>query len=1054
VRLVRDALVRLHDLPYLETHPLADPGAPAAPRPDGVVPRALRPGLALHHRLLQAIEAVRPPGPPGGPAWERAARRHRLLALRYGEALPVAEVQRRLAISASEYFREHRLGLAALAAALGDDGAARVAPAPAGPARGSPAAGAPPAAPGPGTRTNLPAPLTGLVGRGRELAAVAAALAGARLVTLTGAGGCGKTRLALEAAARARAAYPDGVWLVELAPLADPAHVPQAVAGALGVQEEPGRPLPATLVATLAPGRALLVLDNCEHLAGGVAALAGRLLRACPELRILATSRAPLHVYGEQELPVPPLDLPDPDRLPAAGALARVPAVALFVQRARAVRPGLSLTEEGLREVAELCRRLDGLPLAIELAAARSKLFSPRAMLARLAGAGGGPPLHLLERRSRDLPARQQTMRDAVAWSHDLLTGEQQAVFRRLAVFAGGCTVEAAAAVAGATAPPGSRCRGTQGGTTPQDPRGRSLPATGGGAEPRGAGGGGPPSGVVLALEALVDNSLLKQDEQADGEPRFSLLETVRAFGLERLAAGGELAAARDAHAAHFLRLAEAAEPHLGGAQQEAWLDALTREHDNVRAALRWLLERGDGRRGLRLGTALGRAWEQLGLASEGRDWLRRLLALPPPGERDARAAWDAVRGRALAAAGALAYEQDDYPAAEAAYGESLRLSRALGDRRGVATALCGLADARRFRPLAEQRNALYEEALAIWRDLGDGERVASTLYLLGTAAGFFAGEHARAGALFEESAAIRRRLGDRRGLAWSLHLLGVMELRLGHLDGALRIFEEGLAARRALGDRLGAAYSLGRIGQVALLRGEYAAARAPLAEALGILHEFGDRWQLASALDYTAQLLIGLGRPAAGLRLAGAAQRVRDDIGAAVPEPDRERHDAPLAAARAATGALGDDAWRAGRRLTLSEAVEAALAASAAAVAAAEAGETAPPVAPPQSDAGGPGRLTRREREVAALIARGLTNRAIAATLGISERTVDTHVERILGKLGARRRAQIAAWAVAQPPPEQRSVPAVRLLPDAAGAGPEQAGATEPTAAEEARGP
>ena len=524
-------------------------------------------------------------------------------------------------------------------------------PAPRRPARAlrlvrAPAPAVGPPGRGPGARpTNLPLPRTSFVGREDEVAALtrllAPAGAGPRLVTLTGPGGGGKTRLALEAAAgRPDAAgppggglgggpYPDGVWLVELAPLADGALVPRAALAAVGGREGPGRPPLDALVEHLRPRAALLVLDNCEHLLEACAALADALLEACPGVRLLATSRAPLGVAGEAAWPVPPLPVPArpetgaaaPGPPPDPAALARFAAVRLFVDRAAAVRPGFALTAANAAAVAAICARLDGLPLALELAAARVRVLPPEQLLGRL-----DDRFRLLTGGGRGAPPRQQTLRDTVEWSHALLSAPERVLFRRLAVFAGGWTLEAAEAV--------------------------------------GSGAGVSAADVLDGLTRLVDQSLVVADAAADGTARFVLPETLRQYAQERLAASGEAAAVRSRHAAYYLALAEASRPPFAEHHDRAWLARLEREHDNLRAALAWTRpgggapeRQGEPETGPRLAAALWRFWWQRGHFTEGLGWLERMLSAP---------AGPAARARVLGGAGVLALYQD--PARAAAY--------------------------------------------------------------------------------------------------------------------------------------------------------------------------------------------------------------------------------------------------------------------------------------------------------------------------------------------------------------------------------------------------
>jgi non-specific serine/threonine protein kinase len=502
--------------------------------------------------------------------------------------------------------------------------------------------------------SNLPHPVTSFVGRERELATMRELVAAHRLVSLTGAGGVGKTRLALEAAGALRPAYPDGVWLAELAALADPALVPQAVATAVGVREEPGRPPAATLADALRPRRLLLVLDNCEHLLEACARLADALLRACPAVRILATSREPLGIAGEVPWPVPSLrlaDLADGAPAPPAAALARSEAVRLFAARAAAARPGFAVTDHNAVAVARLCARLDGIPLALELAAARVRALSVDQLLARLEDR-----FRLLTGGSRTALERHQTLQEAVDWSHALLTAPERVLFRRLAVFAGGWTLEAAEAVC-------------------PDPDGRD--------------GGVAREDVLDLLTRLVDQSLVVADAPEAGPTRYRLLETLRQYAQQKLVDAEEVAAVRGRHAAHSLALAEQAAPALYGPEQLAWLDRLEGEHANLLLALAWLAERGAHgepeadaatEAALRLGAALTQFWVIRGHIPTAGEWLGRLLALPG-------AQRTAARARVLVCAAEIAEWRRDDPETLRLATEGLALAQAVGDPEGTAWA-------------------------------------------------------------------------------------------------------------------------------------------------------------------------------------------------------------------------------------------------------------------------------------------------------------------------------------------------------------------------------
>lgn len=850
---------------------------------------------------------------------------------------------------------------------------------------------------------NLPLQVTGFVGREREIAEIIHLQSEARLVTLTGTGGAGKTRLALQVAAEVLEHFPDGAWFVELASLADQALVPHAIASALEVREVTGQSLEATLIEALRPKRLLLVLDNCEHLLTVCVHLVSRLLQACPQLRVLATSRTPLRTSGEQEFPVPPLGLPDLGSHPDPEELCRAPSVALFVQRTRAVKPDFVLADSEARRIAEICVRLDGSPLAIELAAARTRLFSPQAMLARLLGAYGQTPLRLLTGGPQDAPTRQQTLRGAIDWSYELLSPGEQALFRRLSVFSGGCTFDAAEAVAGVLN------------------IGFSFPSSAGKQATH-------PSfhtesedlDVLDGLASLVEKSLVRQETQPNGEPRFSLLEMIREYGLERLTAAGELETARERHADFFLQLAETAQSQLHGPEQRQWLDRLDTEHDNLRAALRWLIDRRDSGRGSRLGAALVEFWWSRGHVSEGRDWLARLLHLQLPSELSSADAKGA-RATVLVGAGMLAHEHDEHQLACSYYEDALRLWRELEDRVGIATALTAMGDAQRYLGNYLEARSLLEEALPLWRALGDRAQIAQTLYLLGGTVGFYLGSQADGRAMLEESVRIRRERGDLQGAAWPLHILGVMAQRQGNFELAQRTFEDGLATRRAAGDELGCAYSPGRLAQLAIGRSDYAAASAHLQEALIITRRFGDRWLLAYLLDGNAAVCLAQEDPAGALQISGAAAELRRAVGMTLPPPEQENYDRTIARARASLDESdASAAWAWGQSLSLDEAIDLALAGGQheRTVLQPDPVIARPEVAPSHvipSVTAMVEPLTRREREVASLIAEGLTNRLIAERLVISERTVDTHVANILGKLGFATRAQVAAWAVEQ---------------------------------------
>ena len=793
---------------------------------------------------------------------------------------------------------------------------------------------------------NLAQPLTSFIGRARELDELRRLLDEHRLLTLTGSGGCGKTRLALQAALEARAVFPDGVWLVELAALSDPALVAQTAATALGVQEHAGHDVARTLATHIGAKRTLLVLDNAEHLLEACSRLVAMLLHQCGNVALLVSSREPLGLPGERVCRVPSLELPDVDRRLAIDDLAACESVRLFVERAQAQNPRFELTAGNAAVVGSICRRLDGIPFAIELAAARMRSLSATEVHARL-----DERFRLLTGGSRTALPRQQTLRALIDWSYDQLGAAERALLCRLSVFAGGWTLDAAERMA-------------------DD------------AEIE-------PAAVLDVLVALVDKSLVLAEERG-GSSRYRLLETVRQYARDRLLERGDGDRWRDRHAEHFLAVAEAAMPLLVSAEQGPWLERLELEHDNLRAALTWTSSTAASVTALRLAGALASFWEIRGHPAEGRRWLAEALAAAP-------SAPAAVRAKALAGAGVLAREQGDYDAAErmlagalalyrelgdragiaalvndcgsvrrergdyaaarALYAESLAIRRELGDRRGVGSSLNSLglvhrelgeyAQARECyeESLALDREigdrlhiavslnnlggmeadlcnyaaarALHEESLAIRRELGNRRGIASSLTNLGNVLQLM-GELNAARTLLEESLAIRRELGDRRGAAVSLWALGNVAAAAGDLANAERLHEESLATRRALGDRWGVATSLNELGALACRREDAAAARALYEESLRIEAALGDRWDAIESLSGLASVALLAQRPARAALLWAAAERLREEVGAPLPEAQRARYAEQLRRARAALAddAAFDAAWREGRSL------------------------------------------------------------------------------------------------------------------------------------------
>jgi len=700
-----------------------------------------------------------------------------------------------------------------------------------------------------------------------------------RLLTLVGPGGTGKTRLALEAAGCLAAEFTSGIFVVDLAPLTDPGLVTSAIARVLGVREVVGQALLETAQNRLRDEHLLLVADNFEHLLDGASVIASLLL-ACPRFKVLATSRTPLGVYGEHQLHVPPLGLPDL-RASDPNSQARAEAVRLFVDRASARLSNFRLDSANTRIVAEICVRLDGLPLAIELAAARVQVLPPRALLARLTD-----PLSVLTGGAQTVPTRHQTLRATLDWSYSLLGPAEQALLRRLAVFAGGWTLEAADVV----------CADDQ----------------------------GSPLNVLDSLEKLARASLVRVME-TEPEARFQMLETVREYGREQLVAHGALDAARHRHATFFLALAERAEPELMGPDQLAWLDHLEREHDNLRAAMRWSVESGEVEMGLRIGGALWHFWQMHGHLTEGRLCLMELLELTPTGTSSMPRT--SARTNALHAAGSLAWQQGDYASARSLYAESLGIARELEDRRGIAHALNSLGILASDQGDFPAARSLYAESLRIARELEDRREIALSLNNLGVVAQR-QGDYAVARSLYEESLAIKRELGDRRGIAMSLGNLGIVTQRDGDYAGARSLYEESLAIQREMGDRRGIAHQLDSLGEVACLQGDYALANSCHKEGLAIVRELGVRRGIAYALEGLARVAATEGRAERALRLAGAAAGLRQAIGAPLPPEEQEQHQRTL---QKAVWALGEQAskaaWGEGQTMPLDQALDEATA-------------------------------------------------------------------------------------------------------------------------------
>jgi non-specific serine/threonine protein kinase len=803
----------------------------------------------------------------------------------------------------------------------------------------------------------LPTPRIQLIGREQDSAAVRDLVlqAPGRLVTLTGPGGCGKTQLALHVAADLVGILPDGVWLVDLAPVQAGHLVPYAVAAVLRCRERAHETIIDALAAHLADRELLLVLDNCEHLVDACAGLGERLLSSCPHLRILATSREHLRIQGELVWRVPSLATPDSTRTLAPADLVRYPAIQLFVQRAQAVQPAFALGSANASAVAAVCARLDGLPLALELAAARVSVLSLPQILEHL-----NDRFRLLVGGSRTAPARQQTLRAALDWSYGLLSPAERAMFRRLAIFVGGWSLEAAEAVC------------TDGAIARAE--------------------------VLELLTHLVDKSLVMVTEQ-DGRARYRLLDTVRAFGLEQLVAQRELEQLQEQHAACCVHLAEQAATALVGPDQATWLDSVEGEHDNLRAALKWAAEHRDVETGTRLAGALGRFWNLRGHLTEGRQWAEAFLAL---GSCPAVVEGCAYRTKLLHTASGLAMAQGDLAAAADFAKEGLALARACGNRQEEAGCLLLVGHVARLQGQFDRAATCLEHSLALQRALADPWGIAGALEALATLANW-QGEDERAATLRAESLALFRSVGAVRETAVALFWLGELACRRGEHARAAALDEESLAVFRSLGDERSVASALAALGDVTLAQGTWQQAARRYGEALELFRRLGDRDGVRRSVHGLACAAAHGSRPERAARLLGAADALAEALGVSPPVAEQRQYEHAVGATeRQLSGTRWAAAWAAGRALALDQAI---------ALAEVELRDTllSARASPPAGAVSSP--LTSRQQEVAVLVAQGLTNRQIGQRLVVTEAAAAKHVEHILDKLGVGTRAQIAAW-------------------------------------------
>jgi non-specific serine/threonine protein kinase len=705
------------------------------------------------------------------------------------------------------------------------------------------------------------------------------------------------------------------VWLVELAPLSEGALVPQTVAATLGVREQPGRPLLESLLDSVGDKQMLLVLDNCEHLTDAAARLADALLGSCPRLRVLATSREPLGARGELIWLVPSLSAPGSQQSPTVEELQGYESARLFADRASGRHPGFELTSENAQAMAQMCATLEGIPLAIELAAARVGVLSAEQISERL-----GHSLKLLTRGNRTADHRHKTLRATLDWSYELLRVPEQVLFRRLSVFAGGFTLEAAESV--------------------------------------GAGGGIEAEDVLELLTTLVEKSLVVAEESWERGARYRLLEPVRQYAQSKLEEGEEEEHTRYRHATWYLAFAEEAENDSHGSGFQGWLDRLETEHDNLRAALRWSLERGGADQGLRLSGALWLFWFTRGYLTEGWGWLEKAISLGGS---------PAARAKALNGAGWITMFQDDYGTAR----------------------------------------TLVEESLALYRELRDEEGIASSLNVMGYVATLGGREDIPTMALLEEAMALKSRIRNRRTVANALVFAGMVELGLSSdWDKAVALHEEALALFRKIDDRWGIGMCLVNLGLIVAALDHRVRAKELLRELVWRTQESGDKLAGMYSFFGLACVADSEGRTVRAVRLWGVSEAMRELAGIQLPPLASSvmRYEARLTGARDRLGeAAFDEAWAEGKALTPEEAVEYALSEEKSSPSTLSELEEPPPSEPMSM-------LTRREQEVAGLVAQDLTNRQIASQLMLSEHTVATHVHNILKKLGLYSRLQIAA--------------------------------------------